>query len=46
MSKAICNICGKSAFFFHRKWYCAVTTIFGNFNLKGICKNDISRDSK
>ena len=41
MSKYICNVCGKSAFFFHKKkWYCAVTTIFGKFNLKGICKND------
>jgi len=44
--KAVCNQCKQDAFFFNGKWWCAVLSKMGSFNLTGTCKNDIRRDSK
>lgn len=44
--KAICNECNKEAFFYNGKWWCAVVSDIGSFNLTGTCKDDIHRDSK
>jgi hypothetical protein len=44
--KAVCNKCKEDAFFFNGKWWCAAVTDIGDYNLKGTCRNDVSRNSK
>ena len=36
--KAVCNKCKGEAFFYNGKWWCAVVSNPGNWNLTGACK--------
>jgi|TARA_R110000744_G_scaffold288543_1_gene399508 hypothetical protein len=46
-TKAICNVCKKDAFFNSLgKWWCGALAEEGQYNLKGVCRNDLSRNSK
>ena len=38
-----CNVCGsKATIYFDKKWWCGVESGFGEFNIKGVCKNETS----
>lgn len=45
-SNAVCNKCKAEGKIWYRgKWWCAIETDFGDFNMKGYCKKDKKYDS-
>lgn len=44
-SNAKCNVCkNKAKIWYQGKWWCSVAEDFGQFNLKGYCKNAKAND--
>lgn len=44
-TNAKCNVCKKTAkIWYQGKWWCSVVEDFGQFNLKGHCKNAKAND--
>lgn len=44
-TNAKCNVCKKTAkIWYQGKWWCSVVEDFGQFNLKGYCKNAKAND--
>jgi len=46
ISNVKCNVCGSRAtIYFEKKWWCGFESGFGEFNIKGICKNEKITDN-
>jgi transposase len=45
-TNAKCNVCKKTAkIWYQGKWWCSIVEDFGQFNLKGYCKNAKANDN-